>query len=121
MTEPSSQLAGFASNTASTQAFWIVVSREGSTAGVAVILIGEQFVVGRAGPVGPALTNLYRGIMPADVPVNDVVPSVSPPPGELLSDELVVELLAGAPTREELTGPGAHVAQLTERTWWSGR
>jgi transposase-like protein len=53
--------------------------------------------------------------MPTDVPMNDVVPAVSSPPGELLSDELVDELLAGARTPEELTGPGGLLAQLTKR------
>src|ERR1022692_4820646 len=53
--------------------------------------------------------------MPTDVPMNDVVPAVSPPPGELLSDELVDELLAGARTPEELTGPGGLLSQLTKR------
>ena|SRR5437899_2418211 len=35
--------------------------------------------------------------------------------GGLLSDELVDELLAGAETPEELTGPGGLLSQLTKR------
>ena len=54
--------------------------------------------------------------MPTDVPMKDVVvPAVSSPSGELLSDELVDELLAGARTPEELTGPGVLLSQLTKR------
>src|ERR1039457_5479677 len=53
--------------------------------------------------------------MPIDVPMNDVLPDLSPPPGERLSDELVDELLAGARTPEELTGPGGLLSQLTKR------
>ena len=53
--------------------------------------------------------------MPTDVPMKDAVPAVSSPPGDLLSDELVDELLAGARTPEELTGPGGLLAQLTKR------
>jgi putative transposase len=53
--------------------------------------------------------------MPTDVPMNDAVPAVSSPPGDLLSDELVDELLAGARTPQELTGPGGLLAQLTKR------
>ena len=44
--------------------------------------------------------------MPTDVTMKDVVPALSCPPGELLSDELVDDLLGGAKTPEELTGTG---------------
>jgi hypothetical protein len=53
--------------------------------------------------------------MPTDVPMKDVVPAVSSLPGGVLSDELVDELLAGARTPEELTGPDGLLAQLTKR------
>ncbi len=53
--------------------------------------------------------------MPTDVPMNDAVPAVSSPPGDVLSDELVNELLAGARTPQELTGPGGLLSGPTKR------
>lgn len=52
--------------------------------------------------------------MPTDVPTNDLTPA-GVPGGPDLPDELIDELLAGARTPAELTGPGGLLSQLTKR------
>jgi hypothetical protein len=40
---------------------------------------------------------------------------VKRPDDERLPDEVIVQLLAGASSEEEIAGPGARLAQLTKR------
>jgi hypothetical protein len=73
------------------------ITERGSAAGVA-----ELARRARARPVGAA--RRLRG--PAIV-------ELSPEVRDRLSDELIDELLAGAPTEEEIVGPGGLLADLT--------